>query len=67
MWLLDQMLKRLIRKGRLIVIDHDGTQYAYGDPSAPPLAIRLTDSGAALHIARDPRVGAGEAYMDGRL
>ncbi|HEY0959512.1 MAG TPA: cyclopropane-fatty-acyl-phospholipid synthase family protein, partial [Novosphingobium sp.] len=23
--------------------------------------------GAAFHIARDPRVGAGEAYMDGRL
>ena len=67
MWMLDQMLKRLIRKGQLIVIDHDGTHYAYGDSSAPPLTIRLTDSGAALHIARDPRVGAGEAYMDGRL
>lgn len=61
------MLKRLIRKGRLMVIDHDGKEFAYGDSTSPPLTIRLTDSGAAMHIARDPRVGAGEAYMDGRL
>lgn len=67
MWLLDQMLKRLIRKGRLVLIDHDGREYAYGQPEAPPLTIRLTDKGAAMHIAKDPRVGAGEAYMDGRL
>lgn len=67
MWLLDQMLKRLIRKGKLIVIDHDGKEYAYGEPSAPPLKIRFTDKGAAMHVAKDPRVGAGEAYMDGRM
>lgn len=67
MWLLDQMLKRLIRKGRLVVIDHDGKEYAYGDPAASPVTIRFTDKGAAMHVAKDPRVGAGEAYMDGRL
>ncbi|CAH0496278.1 cyclopropane-fatty-acyl-phospholipid synthase family protein [Novosphingobium sp. CECT 9465] len=67
MWLLDQLLKRLIHTGTLIVIDHDGREYTYGKGDAPTLAIRLTDKGAAMHIARDPRVGAGEAYMDGRL
>ncbi|MFM5907750.1 MAG: class I SAM-dependent methyltransferase [Novosphingobium sp.] len=67
MWLLDKMLRALIRKGQLVLTDHDGKVYAYGDPAAPPLRIRLTDRGAALHIARDPRIGAGEAYMDGRL
>ncbi len=67
MWLLDKMLGRMVRKGQLIVTDHDGRQYRYGDGSGDPLAIRFTDKGAALHIARDPRVGAGEAYMDGRL
>lgn len=67
MWLLDKMLARLIHKGRLIVIDHDGRQYAYGDPAATPLTIRFTDKGAAMHVARDPRVGAGEAYMNGRM
>jgi cyclopropane-fatty-acyl-phospholipid synthase len=67
MWLLDKMLTRLIRKGRLIIIDHDGKTYAYGEASSPPLTIRFTDKGAAMHIAKDPRVGAGEAYMDGRM
>lgn len=67
MWLLNKMLGALIRKGQLILADHDGKEYVYGDPSVPPIRIRLTDKGAALHIAKDPRVGAGEAYMDGRL
>jgi cyclopropane-fatty-acyl-phospholipid synthase len=67
MWLLDKMLAKLVRKGQLVVTDWDGREYRYGDPAAEPVRIRLTDKGAALHIARDPRVGAGEAYMDGRL
>ena len=67
MWLLDKMLHKLVRKGRLAVTDHDGRVYEYGSGSDPPIRIRLTDRGAAFHIAKDPRVGAGEAYMDGRL
>ncbi|WP_374528033.1 class I SAM-dependent methyltransferase [Novosphingobium sp.] len=67
MWLLNKMLSALVREGQLIVTDFDGTEYRYGDPAADPVRIRFTDKGAALHIAKDPRVGAGEAYMDGRL
>ena len=67
MWLLDKMLRRLVRKGRLIVTDHDGKVYEYGSGDDPPLRIRFTDKGAAMHVAKDPRVGTGEAYMDGRL
>ena len=26
MWLLDKMLRKLVRKGELIVIDHDGKE-----------------------------------------
>jgi cyclopropane-fatty-acyl-phospholipid synthase len=37
------------------------------EPGRTPVRVRLTDKGAAFHIAKDPRVGAGEAYMDGRL
>jgi cyclopropane-fatty-acyl-phospholipid synthase len=67
MWMLDKMLTKLVRDGQLMVTDHDGRSYRYGDPAAEPVRIRLTDPKAAWHIARDPRVGAGEAYMDGRL
>jgi cyclopropane-fatty-acyl-phospholipid synthase len=63
------MLRKLIVKGELIVTDHDGKVYRYGKPGdgREPMRVRLTDKGAAWHIAKDPRTGAGEAYMDGRL
>jgi cyclopropane-fatty-acyl-phospholipid synthase len=67
MWLLDKMLRQLIRQGRLIITDHDGKVYEYGPGGGETIGIRLTDKGAALHIAKDPRMGAGEAYTDGRL
>ncbi len=69
MWLLDKMLRKLVRKGELTVIDHNGKQYRYGapDPEHGPITVRLTDRRAAFDIASDPRLGAGEAYMDGRL
>jgi cyclopropane-fatty-acyl-phospholipid synthase len=69
MWLLDKMLRRVITKGELTVVDHDGKEYRYGapDPNHGPVRVRLTDKGAATHIVKDPRVGAGEVFMDGRL
>jgi cyclopropane-fatty-acyl-phospholipid synthase len=68
MWLLDKMLSRLIRKGQLIVTDHDGKVYTYGPGGdGEPIRIALTDKRAANHIARYPQVGAGEAYMNGWL
>jgi cyclopropane-fatty-acyl-phospholipid synthase len=69
MWLLDKLLRRLVRKGELTVIDHRGREYRYGspDPAIRPVTARLTDRGAAFAIVADPRLGAGEAYMDGRF
>ncbi|MCP2016164.1 MAG: cyclopropane-fatty-acyl-phospholipid synthase [Erythrobacter sp.] len=69
MWLLDKFLNSAIRRGRLIVTDHDGQTYEYGAPEEgePPLHIRLTHRKAANHIARYPQVGAGEAFMWGWL
>lgn len=69
MMLLDRLLKRTIRVGRLIVIDHRGRAYRYGEerPGGRRVTVRMMDKGAAAHILRYPRVGAGEAYMDGRM
>ena len=67
MWLLDKMLRAVVKEGQLQIRDYNGKLYRYGDPAEPPVTIRFTDKGAALHVAKDPRVGAGEAYMDGRL
>ena len=74
MWLLDKMLNRLIRSGRMVITDHDGKRYEYGKgPNAAlgdagqDIHIRLTHPKAARHIATYPQVGAGEAYMWGWL
>jgi len=66
MWLLDQMLRRLIREGRLIVTDHDGKVYEYGTGD-DPLRIRFVGNDTARRIASNPRMAAGEAYTEGRL
>ena len=67
MWLLDKMLRSLMKRGELTVTDHDGKVYHYGtpDPELAHVRARLTSPKAAWHIAKDPRVGAGEAYMNG--
>ena len=67
MWLLDRLLRRAIVRGALHLTTHDGRQRRYGDPAAEPVRVRLTDSATAGRIARNPALGAGEAYVDGRL
>lgn len=69
MWLLDRLLRGLIKQGQLIVVDHDGTEYRYGAPAAgkPAVRIRFNHKSAAQHIVSHPQVGAAEVYMDGRM
>lgn len=73
MWLLDKMLKKVIRAGRLIITDYDGKVYEYGPGGdvdglyGEPVRVRLTHRKASSHIARYPQVGAGEAFMWGWL
>lgn len=67
MWLLDKMVRHLVRDGRLVITDHDGKVYEYGNDAGEAFSVRLTHPRAARHIARDPRIGTGEAYMWGWL
>jgi cyclopropane-fatty-acyl-phospholipid synthase len=69
MWLLDRLLRRVVKHGELIVRDHDGREYRYGAPAAgkPPVKIRFNHKSAAAHVASHPQVGAAEVYMDGRM
>ena len=67
MRLLDRLLKSVIANGAMVVTDHDGKSYHYGEAGAEPLRVRLTDRKAASHIARHPQVGTGEAFMWGWL
>jgi cyclopropane-fatty-acyl-phospholipid synthase len=69
MWLLDRMLRAYVKRGELTVVDHNGQSFGYGapDPEFGPVTVRLADAGVVRDIARDPGLGAAEAYRDGRL
>lgn len=67
MWLLSRLLNRAIRQGALDITDHAGMVHSFGDRSQAPVRLRLTDAATARKIATNPALGAGEAFMDGRL
>lgn len=56
-----------MRQGALEVTLSDGKVLRYGDAAAVPVKIRLTDKATEGRIGRNPALGAGEAFMDGRL
>src|SRR6476469_2346079 len=68
MALIDKFLSRGIKRGTLTLTDSSGTRI-FGTPEAgwPDVVIRFTDAGVGRYIALHPRLGAAEAFMDGRL
>ncbi len=69
MLLLDRLFRKMIRHGELTVIDAAGKRHDYGaaSPGRPAVTLRLTTAATARAIAVNPALGAGEAFMDGRL
>ncbi len=67
--LINQFLSSVIKRGQLTVTMPSGERHVLGQPAEgfPDVAVRLTDNKVARDILLDPRLGAGEAYMDGRI
>lgn len=67
--ILKQFLSRHVRQGRLGVVFADASASTFGEAAAgyPEIVIRFTDDHVPRDILRDPRLGAAEAFMDGRL
>ena len=67
--LFGRLMTRLIRRGTLKVIYASGDTATYGEPTPgyPDVAVRFTDDKVGRDVVLDPRLGAGEAYMDGRI
>jgi cyclopropane-fatty-acyl-phospholipid synthase len=69
--MLDKLLGRTMRIGRLTLHLPDGRKMSFGEsqPNNPRLdiAIRLRGTGTPLKIALDPELQFGEAYMNGDL
>jgi cyclopropane-fatty-acyl-phospholipid synthase len=67
--MLNSVLRRLIKRGRLTVIYADGSRHSFGkqDRDEPDIVVRLTTQTAPWLIALHPDRYLGEAYMDGQL
>ena len=69
MRLMDALLRRIVKSGELTVVYPGGEQRAYGqvELGRSPVTMRFRDGRAIRRILRNPRLGIGEAYMDGGL
>ena len=67
--LVEKFLRPAIKYGRITLITAGGESYDVGQTADgyPEITLRLTDNKVAADILRDARLGAGEAYMDGRI
>lgn len=67
--LLNSFLKKGVKKGRLGVVFADGSSDVYGqaEDGFPEIVVRFADAKVPRDIIMDPRLGAAEAFMDGRL
>ncbi|HXG99168.1 MAG TPA: cyclopropane-fatty-acyl-phospholipid synthase family protein [Sphingomicrobium sp.] len=67
MALIDQLLGKILKQGRLTLIGADGERSTYGPGGGKALTVRIADRKVLFELAKSPRMGLGEAYMDGRL
>lgn len=67
--LLRRFLKGGVKHGRLGVVFADGSAETFGTEAEgyPDIIVRFTDERVPRDIILDPRLGAAEAFMDGRL
>jgi len=69
MSILRPFLTRVVRRGRLTVVMPDGREERFGEPEPgfPEVTVRFRNRRAMRRIILDPRLGAGETFMDGDL
>jgi cyclopropane-fatty-acyl-phospholipid synthase len=65
--LLAHLLGHLITIGTLRVIDANGREHVFSGAPGPEVTIRLHDRTLNRKLFFNPRLSAGEAYMDGTL
>ena len=65
--LLAHLLRHIIRRGRLTVIDAAGRSYSFGEPPGPVSTIHIHSKALERRMFFNPRMAVGEGYMDGSL
>ncbi|WP_435000962.1 class I SAM-dependent methyltransferase [Sulfitobacter sp. MF3-043] len=61
------MLRSLMQDGALHVIMPSGASHRYGNLVGDPITVRLRDISCVRHLALNPEMALGEAYMNGAL
>ncbi len=67
MALIDKLVGKIVREGQLTLVMPDGSRRSFGPGGGKAITVRLADRTTVIAIARNPRLGLGEAYMDGRI
>ncbi|HEX4801444.1 MAG TPA: cyclopropane-fatty-acyl-phospholipid synthase family protein [Sphingomicrobium sp.] len=67
MSLIGKLIDKLLEKGRITLITPGKAPRTYGKGGGKHLTVRFTDRKVAFDILMNPRLGLGEAYMDGRV
>ena len=67
MALIGRLVDKLLKKGSITLIVPGRPPATYGPGGGKHLTVRFTDRKVAFDILKNPRLGMGEAYMDGRV
>jgi cyclopropane-fatty-acyl-phospholipid synthase len=67
MSLIGSLVGKLLRTGSITLLTPGKPPQTLGPGGGKHLTIRFTDNRVGFDIARNPRLGLGEAYMDGRF
>ena len=67
MSLIGRLVDKLLTKGSITLLRPGKRPETFGSGEGKHLTVRFTDRKVAFNIIKNPRLGLGEAYMDGRL
>ena len=67
MSLIGRLVNKLLKKGSITIVSPGGKRGTYGPGGGRRLTVRFADNRVGFEILKNPRLGLGEAYMNGRL
>jgi len=69
MSMIGRLIDKLLTKGSITIVEPGKAPVTYGPGwhGGKDITVRLTDTKVLWEIVRNPRLGLGESYMDGRL
>src|SRR3954453_19286195 len=67
MSLIGRLVDKLLTKGNITLLRPGKRPETFGSGGGKHLTVRFTERKVAFDIIKNPRLGLGEAYMDGRL